>query len=191
MGGDDSVHLDKPLSVPGGFEASHLPPPLTRRLMIVFRPVIQIPVLSMSNVRHHYPLGGGITAQLVRNDHAWSMPTDSQQPAEETQGSESITLALDQDIDDDSMLIDGSPEIVGNAVDLKENLIQMPFVAGPSTTSSQATSELSTELVAPAPDRFIAHQHAPRRHHLFHISEANTKSKYSQTQYEMISFGNR
>src|SRR5436305_8249253 len=127
MRGDDSVHLDKALGVAAGFEVSHPSLPLTRRLMRVLRSVIQIPVLSVSYLGHHHSFGGGITAQLVSNDHAWSMPSGSQQPAEETHGSKSITLSLHKDIDHDSMLIDGSPEIVRNAVDLEEHLIQMPF----------------------------------------------------------------
>jgi hypothetical protein len=50
MGGDNSVHLDKALGVPRGLEPSHPPLPLTRRLMRVLGPAIQVPVLSMSNM---------------------------------------------------------------------------------------------------------------------------------------------
>ena len=131
----------------------------------------------MSNVGHYHPFGGGIAAQLVRDDHTWSMASGPQQFPEKTHSRESITLPLHENIDHDSMLIDGSPEIVGNAVDLEEDLIQMPLVAGPSPTSSQATSELLAKLIAPAPNRFIAEEHSAGSHHLFHISEAHPKAK--------------
>ena len=40
MRGNDSVHLDKPLGMPSGFETSHSPLPLPRRLMRVLGPVV-------------------------------------------------------------------------------------------------------------------------------------------------------
>ena len=64
------MHLDKALSVPSGFEPPHASLPLTRRLMRVLGPIVQVPVLSVSNARHHDPFRGGIAAQLVRYNHA-------------------------------------------------------------------------------------------------------------------------
>ncbi len=59
-------------------------------------------------------------------------------------------------------LIKGAPKIVRGTVDLEEDFIQMPLIGVPSTPSLQASGELLAELVAPAPDRFVADQHSPR-----------------------------
>ena len=61
-----------------------------------------------------------------------------QQLAKETDCRESIPLRLHEDVEDNAVLIDRSPEVMSDAVDLEEDLVQMPFVAGPSTPSPQA-----------------------------------------------------
>ena len=66
---------------------------------------------------------------------------------------------------------------MSDAVDLEEHLIQMPLIAGPGTPSPQVISELLAELIAPAPDRFVAHQHATCGHHLLYVTKAHTEPK--------------
>jgi hypothetical protein len=53
MRSNDSVNLDKPLSMPSGFESSHSSLPFACGLMRVLRSVVQIPVLPMRNAGHH------------------------------------------------------------------------------------------------------------------------------------------
>jgi hypothetical protein len=79
---DDAVHLDKTSGMPSGFKPAHSPFPLARRLMGILGPVVQIPMLSMSNTRHPDPFCGGVAAQFVCDDHAWSTPGCPQQLAE-------------------------------------------------------------------------------------------------------------
>ena len=137
MRGDDSVHLDEALRVLGGFEPPHASLPLTCRLMRVLGPVVQVPVLPVSNAGHHDSFRGRVAAQLVRNDHARTPPAGGpQQLAEEPHGRETVALWLHENVDDDAVLIDGSPEIMPHAIDVEEDLVQMPFVAGPGTPSS-------------------------------------------------------
>jgi hypothetical protein len=64
---------------------------------------------------------------------------------------------------------------MSNAVDLEENLIQMPPVAGSSPPSTNAIGIRFAELVAPAPDRFVANHHATCRHHPFYITKAHAE----------------
>jgi hypothetical protein len=75
-----------------------------------------------------------------------------------------VTFRLHQDVENNAMLIDGSPEVVSNAIDLEKHLIQMPFVTSLRTAFPQARCESLPELFAPAPHRFIADQNAARRH---------------------------
>jgi hypothetical protein len=174
---DDAVHLGKTLSVPSGFKPAHSPLPLARRLMGILGPVVQVPMLSMSNTRHHDPFCGGVAAQFVCDDHAWSTPSCPQQLAEEPDGSKSIPLCLHENIEDNTVLIDHSPKVVSHSVDLEKDFIQMPLVTGPSATSPQTGGIRFTKFVAPAPDRLIAEQHPPSGHQFFDITKAYSEPK--------------
>ena len=110
MRGDDSVHLDEALRVPGGLEPPHASLPLTRRLMRVLSPVVQVPVLPVSNARHHDSFGRSVAPQFIGHDHArTAMARGPQQLAEESHSRESVPLWLDENVDDDAVLIDGAP----------------------------------------------------------------------------------
>jgi hypothetical protein len=63
---------------------------------------------------------------------------------------------LDENIEHDTVLIDCSPEKMHDSVDLKEDLIEMPFVDGSIPPSSQTGGTMFTEFVAPSPDSLIA-----------------------------------
>src|SRR3954453_7800792 len=131
----------------------------------------------MSNSGHHDPFRCPVATQLVSNDHAWSAPRCTQQLAEEPDGSKAIALWLHENIRDNTVLIDRSPKVVGDSVDLEEDFIQMPFVTGPSATSPQTGGILFAKLFAPAPHRLIAEPYSPSRHHFFDIAEAHTEPK--------------
>ena len=102
--------------------------------MRVLGAVVQIPMLPVSNTRHHDSFRGPIATQLIGNDHARTPPGCAQQLTEEPHRRESVTLWLDENINDYTGLINRPPEVVRNAVDLEEDLVQMPFVAGPRTS---------------------------------------------------------
>ncbi|MCU1292286.1 MAG: hypothetical protein JWP08_1136 [Bryobacterales bacterium] len=121
---NDSVHLNKALGVPGGFEASHSPLALTRRLVRVLRPVVQVSMLSMSHTGHHYALRCPVAAQLVRNDDARFAPSCPPQLAKEPQGGEPVPLWLYKDVEDYAVLIYRSPEVVSDTVDLQEDFVR-------------------------------------------------------------------
>jgi hypothetical protein len=150
------VHFDKTLGVLCRLEPSHSPLPLTRGLMRVLRAIIEVPVLSMSDVWQDDALRGPIAAQLVRHNDAWPAPTGAQKLAKESHGRKPITLGLDENIDYNAVLIDCSPEVMRDAVDLEKYFVQVPSVSDARTPSSQTSGELPAELVAPAPDRFVA-----------------------------------
>ena len=92
-------------------------------------------MLAMSNARHHHPLRRSVTAQLVSNNDSRLASGYPQQPAKEPDGGKSISLRLHENIKDNAILINRSPEVAGDAADLEEDFIQMPFVAGPGTLS--------------------------------------------------------
>ena len=104
------MHLDEALRVAGGLESPHASLPFARRLMGVLGAVVQISVLPVCDGGHDDSFGGSIAAQLVGHDHArTAMAGGPQQLAEESHGRESVPLWLDQNINDDTVLIDGPP----------------------------------------------------------------------------------
>ena len=63
----ESVHREKPLRVRGGFESTHLPLALARRLMRDFRSIVLVLPGAVNDGRHDRAVGGRIAAQLVRD----------------------------------------------------------------------------------------------------------------------------
>jgi hypothetical protein len=60
----DTVHFEKTLRMLRRLEALHPPLSLPGRLMRVFRPIVEVPALSMSHSRQNYFLGGAVAAEL-------------------------------------------------------------------------------------------------------------------------------
>ena len=92
-----------------GLEPAHAPLSLTRRLMRVLRPVIQVSVLPVSNISHHHSYSRAVTAELIRNNDARSTAGYPQEPAKEPDGRETVALRLDENIENHAVLIDGAP----------------------------------------------------------------------------------
>ena len=154
------MYLDETLRVLPGFEAPHASLPLTRWLMRVFGAVVQVSMLPVDYAGHHHSFRSCVAAQLVGYDHpGTTMIVCPQQLKEESHSRESITLWLNENIDDNAVLINRSPEVMPHTIDLQEHLIEMPLVPGPGTTFSQACRVQVAELVAPAPNAFVADQH--------------------------------
>ena len=90
-------------------EATRGPFPLSRWLMRVFGTIIQPFVAAMLDARNNLRSGCLVTAQLVRDQHAWDILAALQELAEELEGCAFVATALHQDIQDVPMLINGAP----------------------------------------------------------------------------------
>ena len=134
-------------------------------------------MLSMSDAGHNHPFCCPVAAELISNNDARLASCAPQQLAKEPDRGKPVPPRLHKDIQDDTILIDRSPEVVSDAVDLEEDLVQMPFVTGPGTPSPQAIDILLAELVAPAPDRLVAEHHSTSRHYLFNIAIAHSETE--------------
>ncbi len=106
-----------------GLEAAHRPLALSRRLMRVFRTIVQPFVLAMLDTRHDFRLGCLIAAELVRDQHARDVGAALEQFAEELLGSTLVASALHQDIKHVPVLIHGAPEVGRFPVDLQKHLV--------------------------------------------------------------------
>ena len=80
-------------------------------------------MLSMSNSGHHHSFRRAVASESVSHDHAGTTVARAQQLAKKTYDGEAVALRLDQNIEDDTVLIDGPPEVMGDATDLEEDFI--------------------------------------------------------------------
>jgi hypothetical protein len=124
VGGEE--HLD----LLGRLEPLHLPHSSSCRTMRVLGPIIQISALSV------------FTSEPVhaeRRHSCTSCPSRSpagllqtrQKPPEEALGRTGIVPGLNKNVEHNTILIDGPPEIVPHALDPDEAFVHMPLVASP------------------------------------------------------------
>ena len=59
-----------------------------------------------------------------------------------------VAPALDKDVEDVAVLVDGPPQILTTAVDRQEHLVEVPLVAGSGLAAAQAGREDRSELGA-------------------------------------------
>jgi hypothetical protein len=76
-----------------------------------------------------------------------------------------------------AVLVHRAPEVMLDAVDPDEYLIQVPVQAKGWPLSAQPCSIKSAELLAPHPDRLVRHLNASLGHHLLDIAVAKGEAE--------------
>ena len=74
--------------------------------------IVQIAALSVLDAWQHLALGGSVALQLVCDDHPRNVLQSFQQLAEKPLGRGGVAPALDQDVEDATVLVDGAPKIM-------------------------------------------------------------------------------
>ena len=102
--------------------------------------------LSLSHTR--------IAPQLIGHDHPRFILQTLQQPFEEALRRLGIAPGLNKDVEHNSMLFDGPPEIMLDALDTDEDLIHVPLVAGSWPTPAQSVGKTRCKFgTSAAPSR--------------------------------------
>src|SRR6202045_1200021 len=104
MGGKEALNLPRRL------EPLHDPLSSSGRLMGVFGAVIEALVLPMLDPGHDLPLGSGVALQLVRDEHTRGSTLLLEELAEQALGGLLVAPALDENIENEAVLVDGTPE---------------------------------------------------------------------------------
>jgi hypothetical protein len=126
--------------------------------MRILSTIVEVATLSMLDIRQE-ELRHAIASQLVGDDHSRHILQALQQTLEEAPGGFPIAPLLDQNIEDDTILIHGTPQILLNALDPDEYLVEVPLVARPGTTAAQTISKALPEFLAPASHRLVGDDH--------------------------------
>ena len=87
--------------------------------------------MAVLDARHDLAPGGGVALELVCHDHPWNIPQALQQLAEEPRGRGCAAPALDQNVEDISVLVDRAPKIVLLAADPDEGTVSLAASAKP------------------------------------------------------------
>src|SRR6266849_611002 len=96
---------------------------------------------------------------------------------QEALGGYLIAPLLDQNVQNDSVLVDGSPQSVTFATDLQRNFVQMPLVAGSHSSSTQPCRKCGSELGAPLADGLMADDDPAFREEILNVTQAEMEAK--------------
>jgi hypothetical protein len=75
--------------------------------------------------------------------------------AEQAFGGFLVAPALDENIENEAVLVNGSPEPMLLPGEADDNLIEVPFVATARRSPTDAVGEFPAEFEAPLPDRLV------------------------------------
>ena len=145
--------------------------------MRILGSVIRTLVLDVLNARHQLFHCDTVTAEPVSDDSTRQRALHSQNLSKEPLCGSRITVALHENVDSFSLLVDGSPKILIAAIDLEAHLIQMPGIAHRASELFQALRILGAKLLALCPNRFVAHGDTALEHHFLNIAIAQAVPK--------------
>ncbi len=125
----ESVEREKPLSLSRRGKPTHVTFPLASRFVRHFRSVICVDVMDMLHSRHDRTVSGGIAFQFVRDQPAGFPALAFEQPAEKAFRRLLIPSTLDEKINDITVLVHGTPEIVTFPLNGDKDFVVVPGIA--------------------------------------------------------------
>jgi hypothetical protein len=153
------------------FEPFHPPLALPGRLMGILSPVVQIAALPMNDMGEHGPFGGAVASEFVGNNDPGLATRTAKEFPKETLRRDPVAFRLNENVDHGPVLIDSTPKIMLDALDLQEDLIEVPLRPQLSLVSAaKFLCVIRAELIAPLPDRFVGQLNTAPRHHLLDVS---------------------
>ncbi len=129
----------------------------------------------MLDVGKHLTVRHTVAPQLVGDDHPRFVLQSPEQLLEEALGGFRIAPFLNQDVQRNTILINGAPEIVLHALDPNEDLVQVPLVARSGSAAAQAVSKALAEFPAPAPYRLVGDGNASFSQYQFDVTQAQAE----------------
>jgi hypothetical protein len=171
MGGKEALNLPRRL------EPLHDPLSSSGRLMEVFRPVIDALMLPMLDPGHDLPLGSGVAPQLVGDEHTRGSTLLLKEFAEQAFGGPLVAPALDENIENEAVLVDGTPEPMLLPGDADDDLIKVPFVATARRSPTDPVGQIPSGFEAPLSDRLVRHRDTAGGQHLLDHAQAQREPK--------------
>src|ERR1700722_4230131 len=143
--------------------------------MRVLRPIVHALVLAMLHGKAHLRPRGAVGTELVRDHDAGRRGCRLQELCHEPLRRAAVSPALDEDVEDKAILIDGAPEPMLLARDRDEDFVQMPFVAASGSPLADLISERLAELLSPLAHGLIGNTNPAGRQYLLDHAQAQGK----------------
>jgi hypothetical protein len=135
-------------------------------------PIVGILLGIVGNAWQDRSTGSTIAFQLVGDDPEWLLALTAQQSAKEPLGCTLIAARLQQNIDDITILIHGTPKILLPAVDSDEEFVQIPGITEASLFLLKTSGIVGPEFPAPLSDGFVRNTYSALGQKIFNITEA-------------------
>jgi hypothetical protein len=117
--------------------------------MRILGSIVQVPACQMADIRKHHATSNAIAAETIGDEASRFVSQSLQHPLAEPPGSRAVSPLLHQDLKNHAILVDSTPEIMQNAVNADEHVIEVPRV-------SRRGRRLRSRLANSAPN--FAHQ---------------------------------
>ena len=138
--------------------------------------IIGILLGIVSDARQDCSLRSTIALQFVGDHSKRFFALAVHQSAQESLRCTLVASRLQQNVDDITVLIHGTPQILLLTVHSDEEFIQIPAIAEASLSPFQFPNVIWSELLTPASNRFIRDSDASFSQQIFHITEAQTEA---------------
>ena len=138
--------------------------------------IVGILLRIVNHARQNCSLRSTIALQFVGDDPERFFSLALHQSAQESLRCAPVPSRLQQNIDDITVLIHGTPKILLLAVNSDEQFIQIPAIAEATLSPFQLPNVVWTELLTPASNRFIGNGDASLSQKILDITEAHAEA---------------
>ncbi len=145
--------------------------------MRVLGAVVQALVASVLRRREYAFDSRHVAGELIGDDHPWLAVSRCEHASQERDGRLFVTALLNEDVEHEPVLIDGSPQPVLPSADLQPHLVDVPLVgrAGPPPTELLGVGR--PELAAREANGLAADLDVTLGEQLFNVSMAQVEPK--------------
>ena len=130
----------------------------------------------MGDPGHDLSMGDTVAAQLVGHETRRFLALPLQERPKESSRRTRVPAGLDEEVDQVTVLVDRTPQILALTVNRDEDFVQEPGVSESTLASLQPPGVIGAELPAPLPNGFVRHDDAAFGQQILDIPEAQAVS---------------
>ena len=120
---------------------------------------------------------GAIGPQAVGNDRLGADALVLQKAAQELQRGGGVAPLLDQHIEHNTLVVDGSPQVHAPPADPHDHLVEVPARGGQGVRAPQVARDHRPELDRPAVNGFVADLYPAGCHQLLDVTQAQAEAE--------------
>jgi hypothetical protein len=144
-------------------------------LMRILGSIVAPSTTLMSSCDSKITGSGSIRPQIVRDQLVWDKAISLQKLAHEFQRRPLVPPALNQNIEDFALGVDGAPEIDHAAIDFQINFVKMPSRIRFGPAFAKIGRDQWPEMIHPAANSFVGDHDTAFRQQIFDVTKAQGK----------------